>query len=69
MNEAQILLSNKDSFLVAIPFLIMLFISVFRLDQVIARPKGTQNRRRSACGVDDSGQLIMCDPDGRRSTV
>jgi hypothetical protein len=68
MNETQILLSNKDTLLFAIPFLFMLFISVFRLDQVIAAPAGAQNRR-PACGVDESGETILCDPDGRPSRI
>jgi hypothetical protein len=69
MNETQILLSNRDSLLVAIPFLLMLFISVFRLDQIIAAPKGAQNRRRPSCGIDEFGDPILCDPDGKMITA
>jgi hypothetical protein len=67
MNEAQILLSNRDTLLVGIPFLLMLFLSIFRLDQIIAAPKVAQIRLRMACSIDELGENIMCDPDGRPS--
>jgi hypothetical protein len=70
MNEAHILSSNKDSILVAIPFLFMLFLSVFRIDHLLATPTKTINRnRRPACGVDDTGEPILCDPDGKRFSI
>jgi hypothetical protein len=66
MNE-HILISGRDTLLVTIPLILMMFISAFRLDHVIATPKGSQKRRRPACGIDESGEHIVCDPDGRRS--
>jgi hypothetical protein len=65
--DPSILISSKDTLLLAIPMLLMVFVSAFRLDHFIAAPKGSQNRRRAACGVDESGEEISCDPDGRRS--
>jgi hypothetical protein len=65
--DQSILLSSNDTLLLAIPLLLMVFLSAFRLDQVIARPKKSLIRRRPTCGVDESGEEIFCDPDGRRS--
>jgi hypothetical protein len=61
-----VLPSNLDSFLVAIPFLIILLIGYFRLDEVFAAPKHRVRARRAPCGIDEDGQPILCDPDGRR---
>lgn len=65
--DQSILLSSNDTLLLAIPMLLMVFLSAFRLDQIIARPKGSQSRRRPARGVSASGELLLCDPDGRPS--
>jgi hypothetical protein len=65
VNETQILTSNRDALLVAIPFVTLLFISVFRLDQLVSMPKAKHGRRRPVGGTDQSGQPILCDPDGR----
>ena len=65
--DQSILLSNRDTLLIAVPLVLMIFISVFRLDQVIASPKGSSQRRRPVCGIDDSGEPILRDPDGRPS--
>jgi hypothetical protein len=65
--DQSILLSSKDTLLLAIPLLLMVFACAFRLDHFIAAPKGSRNPRRPACGVDQFGEEIFCDPDGRRS--
>jgi hypothetical protein len=65
--DQSILISNKDTLLLAIPLLLMVFASAFRLDRIIATPKDSRNRRRTPCGVDQSDVEIFCDPDGRRS--
>lgn len=65
--DHQILISSRDALLVAIPFVLILAVSVFRLDQIIALPKGSLNRRRPACGIDEFGELILRDPDGKLS--
>ena len=62
------LLSNMDSFLVAIPFLFFLLFGYFRLDEVVAAPKRPARIRRAPCGIDEDGQAILSDPDGRRWT-
>jgi hypothetical protein len=63
--DQNTLISGRDTILIAIPLLLMIFFSLFRLDQIIARPKRPQSRQRPACGIDESGELIVCDPDGR----
>ena len=65
--DQHILLSGRDTLLVALPFVFMLLMSAFRLDHLIAAPKPLLNRRRPACGVDESGEPILRDPDGRHS--
>jgi hypothetical protein len=65
--DQNILISGRDTLLVAIPLVLMMFISVFRLDQIIAKPKVSLSRHRPACGVDEFGEPILCDPDGRQS--
>jgi hypothetical protein len=64
--EQSILISGKDTLLLAFPLLLMVFISAFRLDRFVAAPKGSKKRFRPACGVDETGEEIICDPDGRR---
>ena len=65
--DQHILISGRDSVLIAIPFVFLLLISAFRLDEVIAAPKGMLNRRRPSCGIDEFGEPIFRDPDGRLS--
>jgi hypothetical protein len=67
MQEILLLMSRSVSLLLALPVVVLLFISVFGLDQLIAAPKAALNRRRPACGIDKDGQPIVCDPDGARS--
>jgi hypothetical protein len=64
MHDA-ILGSGRDTFLVAIPFLGMLVVCFFRLDERFAAPKKTGRQPRPPCGVDLDGRSILCDPDGR----
>lgn len=65
--DEHILISSRDTLLVAVPFVFMLLITVLRLDQIIATPRGSMNRRRPPCGMDASGQPVLRDPDGRLS--
>jgi hypothetical protein len=59
--------SNRDIALFAIPLIFMLVFSVFRVDRIIAAPKVPLSRRRPRCGIDETGQPIIRDPDGRLS--
>jgi hypothetical protein len=65
--DQSILISSRDTLLIAIPVAFMLFMSVFRLDQIIATNKGSMDRRRPACGIDEFGEPILRDPDGQLS--
>jgi hypothetical protein len=58
--------SGWQILMVAIPVVCLLLIVVFRLDQVIFRPKQSQKLPRPASGTDKDGEPIVCDPDGRR---
>jgi hypothetical protein len=61
-----ILRPGWETVLVAIPFLFLLFVGMFRLDEVLVRRKKEEvNRPRPLCGVDDDGAQILTDPDGK----
>jgi hypothetical protein len=65
MDDSHILISTRDTLLAAIPFACLFFLSIFRLDQILAAPKGGRRIAPAACGVDEQGEPILCDPDGR----
>ena len=60
-----ILQSGWGNFLVAVPFVGILLMSLFRLDELIASPKRSRAVKRPASGCDEKGNLILSDPDGR----
>ena len=55
-----------DTILVAVPFIGLLIAGFFRLDEFFTAPKERPRYQRHACGVDEDGRPILCDPDGRR---
>jgi len=57
--------STRDAFLVAVPVVIALLAGLLRLDQRAATPGKTPRRLHGACGLDDQGNRIFLDPDGR----
>lgn len=61
--------SVKDTLLVAIPFIGVLALGIFRLDTIFFAYKGTTNRRRPGCGMDENGEPILVDPDGKPSQM
>jgi len=63
--QDTILVSGRGTLRVAIPFVFMWLFGVFRLDSLLATPKGSLSRRRPPCGVDEHGEPILADPDGR----
>jgi hypothetical protein len=65
--DEPILKSGRDTLLVAIPFVICLVCSVFRLDEWFFRSgKGsTKSSRRPPRGLSPKGEPIFTDPDGR----
>jgi hypothetical protein len=64
--------SISDTLLVAIPFIAILALAIFRLDTFFASSKSTTpqtNVRRTGCGMDENGAPLLVDPDGRPSEV
>ncbi len=59
-----ILKSGWDTVLFAVPFLGLLLIGFFRLDEIFASNK-KQIKRRPAVGMDPEGEPYLSDPDGR----
>jgi hypothetical protein len=57
--------SGRDTFLVAIPFVSMIFLCIFRFDETLAMPKRALSRRPTMHGSDKDGNPILSDPDGR----
>jgi hypothetical protein len=57
--------SDWKAFLLAIPFSGLLFITVFRLDGLLAAPKRKALNRRAIYRQDEDGEPMFCDPDGR----
>lgn len=56
--------SNMDAILVAIPMVGLLFVGMFRLDEIIAKPQKRPERRRAMAGSDKNGSPLCIDPDG-----
>ncbi|MGA2673495.1 MAG: hypothetical protein ABSE99_09710 [Terracidiphilus sp.] len=64
----QMLSSGRDTLLIAIPFIALLFIGLFRLDEVIFKSRKASKGgrpRRPPSGVDQNGRPIFSDPDGK----
>lgn len=60
-----VLKSGWETLLFAVPFLGILVVWLFRLDELISTPKRRAKRRRRPAGLDDDGEPLMSDPDGR----
>jgi hypothetical protein len=65
--QDTILTSSRDIFLVGVPFIAILMACFLRLDEIItaSKPGEAKRSRRPISGVDDNGEQILCDPDGR----
>lgn len=61
----QVLKSGWETFLFAIPFLGILLVGLFRLDELISSPKRRRKTRKRITGVDHEGEPVLSDPDGR----
>lgn len=60
------LTSSWDNLLLGIPFIALLFIGFFRLDQVFAaKSHSSSSAHRAFSGMGEDGELIVRDPDGR----
>jgi hypothetical protein len=58
-------LPGLDSLLFDIPAIALLFAGLFRLDELILKPAGSSRRGPAMRGVDERGDPIVSDPDGR----
>jgi len=63
--QDTILQSGWENLLVAVPFVGILLVGLFRLDEIIASPKRVRAVKRPASGCDENGHLLLSDPDGR----
>jgi hypothetical protein len=57
--------SGWDTMVLMIPFLAVMALGMFRLDERLAVPKDSRKPRRAFCGVDPDGRPFLSDPDGR----
>ena len=64
MNDS-ILKTGSDVFVVAVPFVGLLLMGIFRLDTILAAPKQAAGLRRPPSGTDKHGRVLLSDPDGR----
>jgi hypothetical protein len=63
--QDTILQSGWENFLVAVPLVGLLLMTLFRLDEMLASPKRGRAVPRPACGCDENGRVLLSDPDGR----
>ncbi len=71
MGSAEFL-SGWDTTILMVPFLGILAMYMFRLDERFAAPKSSPRNRRFFCGVDPKDRPYLSDPDGqpwRRGSV
>ena len=61
----SVLQSGLDTFLIAVPFVGVLLMGMFRLDTILAAPKQAAGMRRPLNGTDKQGRMLLSDPDGR----
>jgi hypothetical protein len=60
--------SGWDTLLLGVPFIALLFCGFFRLDQIIAAQRQPGERPRPVMGgLDEDGEPLLRDPDGRPS--
>ena len=64
MHES-VLQSGLETLLIAVPFVGVLFMAMFRLDTIVAAPKQAAGLRHPPTGTDKHGRMLFSDPDGR----
>ena len=67
MRDSAVLNSGWQTLLLAIPFVLTMIAGVFRLDELFATHKQEPRKQRLLSGIDEDGQPILFDPDGRPS--
>ena len=54
--------------LLFVAFIALLSVGIFRLDTILSSTRPKQQKRTSKfCGLDESGKIVLIDPDGRAS--
>jgi hypothetical protein len=66
MNEV-VQTTGRDAYLIGVPLIVLLLVGLFRLDELVSRPKKTLKRPRLSCQIDQDGEPVLSDPDGRLS--
>jgi hypothetical protein len=61
----SVLISDRDTLLLAIPFGVIILAQFLRLDERIATTRRSKGAGRRFCGPDSIGDLVLRDPDGR----
>jgi hypothetical protein len=62
----EVVKSGWETYLLGIPLIALLLIGVFRLDELILKPKNKPRRQPPPPrGVDKDGREILSDPDGK----
>lgn len=52
--------------LLFVAFITLLSVGIFRLDTIMMSSRPKDNRpNRKFCGMDESGKIVLIDPDGR----
>jgi len=67
MRDSSVLNSGWQTLLLAVPFALAMMAGVFHLDELFVSSKNEPRRQRLASGIDENGQPILFDPDGRPS--
>lgn len=62
-----IMSSDRDTMLIAIPFVFLSLMSYLKLDALLVSSKGTTRRGRLERRLDEFGEPILQDPDGQLS--
>jgi hypothetical protein len=62
-----VLSPDWDTLLYAVPVLVMLMAGVFHLDELLMAPRQGSRVRQPPARVDENGQPLLFDPDGRPS--
>ena len=57
--------ASWDTILLAVPFAALLMMAMFGLDERLAAHRTQASKRRPFCSPDATGEILLCDPDGR----
>ena len=59
--------TGRDALLIGIPLIILMLVGLFRLDELFSRPQKAIKKRRLSCQMDEDGEPVISDPDGKLS--